>query len=217
VPTDTTGAAPTAGGEGAPEPATGGDADSAEEASGDVDAPDDSTEVADDEPSAHDDDDDERPPAADGERASSSELDQAASAGEPAATDGRSFNDPGEDVLYPANASFAVDDDVAYPLPPGLVPDGDLLEALFGGTGESEVVDLEALFGGLSDSMVAIAPADFDLELMRARGAGRLGSDEATGSGMEPAVPEPQSSDGPGAEEESAQHERVPTVHDLDI
>jgi hypothetical protein len=65
--------------------------------------------------------------------------------------------------------------------------------------------------------MVATAPAYLDVELMRARDAGRLGSDEAAGSGLEPAVSAPQSSDAPEAEEESSQHDRVPTVHDLDI
>jgi hypothetical protein len=119
-----------------------------------------------------------------------------------------SFSVPGEDVHYPPACSFAMDDDVAYPAPAESGPEFGAFEDFFGGAEEFDAVDFEAVLAELSDSAVVFAaPApDLDLRLLPSHDA----------------IPEPEEV-GPveaatsGPDEEGAEHQKAPAVHDLDL
>jgi hypothetical protein len=145
-----------------------------------------------------------------------SEPETVASADSPGGPESPSFGDPGGDVLYPPNASFAMDDDVSYPLPEGIALPwfGDL----FDGSTDGEVVDLEALFEGLSEPPGASAEVldDLDLRLPGTHGAssGRTGDAGRPGPAPDASVP---GRDGSASDQDDPSHERLPVSHDLDI
>jgi hypothetical protein len=229
---DTTVAAPAAGEGEVPEPAAGdsverpraseSDAESPERASGGVDAPDDPAAVTDAADSGAGGGD--APDAAPSEvesplgpmptRLATSEA-ATPSPEDRGGTNGQSFSDPGGDVPYPPNTSFAMDDDVSYPLPIGSGLDG-LLDDFFDGSGGGEVVDLEAIFGDLSEPLGASTPA-LDVRLMGARGEGRRGADDVAGPGGAPEPSAPPYTDRSEPDRDDAGHERLPVGHDLDI
>jgi hypothetical protein len=133
-----------------------------------------------------------------------------------AGNDNGSIRDQGEDVIYPPNDSFAVVD-VTYP-PAEFVQDGNWLEAWFGGSENSEVVDLDSLlkdFPG-STSSAGATLGDLHLELMQVRGACRVPSDEVAHSRLEPGAPTPPL-DGQDTHQQSDQDLGPPVVHELDI
>ena len=129
---------------------------------------------------------------------------------------GVSLQAPGSDVLYPANASFAMDDDVSYPLPAGSGP--GVLGDVFGGPADGEI-DLEALFSSLSDPSGASTGARDDLEL---RLLGTRGAPPPDANGAETSYPGPDDPVAPGADRpatdpDDAGQEPMPVSHDLDI
>lgn len=202
---------------------SGDDLGSPPVASGEA-APEDPPEVAGDSPDtpgdpvADDSDDDlgsvEPPPAAHDQVAPirAADPDHTTSVQDSNDTDGQSFSDPGEDVLYPPSSSFDRDtDDVIYPLPPGPAPTADLLNALCGGAEDCEVVDLEGTLDALLGDVTG--PDEADVDLIRSPFAGFCTSND----GSEPEAPAPPPADGGGADGDSAQHEWAPVVHDLDI
>ena len=144
----------------------------------------------------------------DGEEESPEEEAGGADASEDSAAAAASFGVPGEDVRYPPNCTFAMDDDVAYPAPAGLGPDLGMFEDFFGGSGESEAVDLEAMLARLSEAAGASAAPVHDLDLRLRRGFDA----DPEADGARP--PEP---DGPPPDQEGAEHQRSPAVHDLDL
>jgi hypothetical protein len=229
---DTTVAAPAAGEGEVPEPVAGdsverpraseSDAESPERASDDVDPPEDPAAVA--EAADPGDGGGDAPDAAPSEVESPLGPTPARLATPEAATpspedrggtNGQSFSDPRGDVSYPPNTSFAMDDDVSYPLPIGSGLDG-LLDDFFGGSGGGEVVDLEAMFADLSEPLGA-STAAFDVRLMGARGEGRRGADDVAGPGGAPEPPVPPYTDRSEPDRDDAGHERLPVGHDLDI
>jgi hypothetical protein len=137
-------------------------------------------------------------------------------AGSSSGRDRPSYGDPGGDVLYPPAASFAMDDDVSYPLPDGIAL--PLLHALFDGSTDGEVVDLEAMFEGLSPppGASAVVLDDLDLRLLGKHGASSYITDNAGGPS-----PAPDASvsyhDGSASDQEDAGHERLPVSNELDI
>jgi hypothetical protein len=125
-------------------------------------------------------------------------------------SEGMSFRAPDGDVVYRANTSFAMDDDVSYPPPvgPGL---GGLLDHLYAGSGRGEIVDLEAMFGSLSESPGAPAGAldELYVRVPEIRGGGDAGASRLA----------PKDADAPppdliGSDQDSPKHL---VVHDLDI
>lgn len=130
--------------------------------------------------------------------------------------DSPSFADPGGDVLYPPTASFAMDDDVSYPLPEGIAL--PLLGDLFDGSTDGEVVDLEAMFEGLSEppGASAVVLDDLDLRLLGTHGASSRSTDDARGPRPAPDASVP-CRDGSESDQEGAGHERSPVSNDLDI
>jgi hypothetical protein len=134
-----------------------------------------------------------------------------------ARNDSGSIRDPGDDIIYPPNDSFAVVD-VTYPSAES-VPDNNWLDALFGGLESSDVVDLDSLlkeFPGSTSSAAAMM-GDLHLELAQVRGACRVSSDEVAHSRLEPGVPAPPTLDGQDAHQQSDEHLGRPVVHELDI
>jgi hypothetical protein len=137
-------------------------------------------------------------------------------AGASSGPDRPSYGDPGGDVLYPPAASFAMDDDVSYPLPEGIAL--PLLADLFDGSTDGEVVDLEAMFEGLSQppGASAVVLDDLDLRLLGKHGASSCSTDNAGGPS-----PAPDASvsyrDSSESDQEDAGHERLPVSNELDI
>jgi len=115
-----------------------------------------------------------------------------------------SFGGPGEDVRYPPNCSFAMDDDVTYAAPADL----GMFEDFFSGFGESEAVDLETMLARLSDAAGASAAPVHDLDLRLRRGID---------ANPEPDGSRPPEPDGPLPDQEGAEHQRSPAIHDLDL
>lgn len=167
-----------------------GEEESPEEEAGDADASEDSAA------------------AADATEDGASATRAAGSGDEPPRIAAASFGVPGEDVRYPPNCSFAMDDDVAYAAPAGLGPDLGMFEDFFGGSGESEAVDLEAVLARLSDAAGASAAPVHDLDLRL-----RPGFD----ANPEPDGSRPPEPDGPLPDQQDAEHQRSPAVHDLDL
>jgi hypothetical protein len=134
-----------------------------------------------------------------------------------AGTDALSFREPGGDVTYQPNASFAGADDVSYQLPHGTAP-WDVLGELVARSGDGETIDLEAIFGSLSHPPPAAAEPfeDFSFGLRGVHGATSPG---AHGAGLPNAAPETPlpPADQHGPDQDDAGHERVPVSHDLDI
>jgi hypothetical protein len=132
-------------------------------------------------------------------------------------TEALSFREPGGDVTYRPNASFAGGDDVSYALPHDTGPWG-LLGELLARSGQGETVDLEAIFGSLSHPPPAAAEPfeDFSFGLRGMHGATSPG---AHGAGPPSVAPETPLSavDHHGPDQDDAGHERVPVSHDLDI
>ena len=191
---DPTVAAPAAGEGEVPEPAAGdsverpraseSDAESPERASGGVDAPDDPAAVTDAAklwrgwrrcaeiaaPS-----DVESPLGPMPTRLATSEA-ATPSPEDRGGTNGQSFSDPGGDVAYPPNASFAMDDDVSYPLPIGSGLDAC---STISSTVQGVVrLSISRRSLAICPSRLALRPRRLDLRLMRARGEGRRGADE---------------------------------------
>jgi hypothetical protein len=155
-------------------------------------------------------------PTLEGASDEASEPETVAPADSPGGSESPSFGDPGGDVLYPPNASFAMDDDVSYPLPEGIAL--PLFGDLFDGSTDGEVVDLEAMFEGLSEPPGAsdVALDDLDLRLLGTHGASSRSTDNAGGAGPAPDASVP-CRDGSESDQDDASHERLPVSNDLDI
>jgi hypothetical protein len=128
-----------------------------------------------------------------------------------------SFREPGADVTYGPNASFASDDDVSYPLPLETGP-GGLLGDLLARSENGESIDLEAIFSLLAHLPGAAAgpPEDLSFGSGGLRGAGFPSAPDAGVSDPTPAMPLP-APDHHGPDQDDAGHDRVPVSHDLDI
>jgi hypothetical protein len=146
-----------------------------------------------------------------------SEADGRAPAEMAGRTEALSFREPGGDVTYQPNASFAGGDDVSYQLPHGTGPWG-LLGELVARSGDGETVDLEAIFGSLSHPPPASAEPfeDFSFGVRGMHGATSPGAHDAGPPSAAPETPLP-AADHHGPDQDDAGHERVPVSHDLDI
>lgn len=133
-------------------------------------------------------------------------------------TEGLSFRDPGGDITYRPNASFAIDDDERYPLPAGTGL-GGLLGDLFDRSGHGEIVDLDTLFSSLADPPGGSTGAleDLHVRFLGVGGGHARSADDARASRSTPDTPVAPSADRPEADQDDAGHGRLPVIHDLDI